>query len=44
LVYETSEGDTSWTTGALSEVNDATLVDPLAELTLALLNGLLSIF
>lgn len=44
LVYETSEGDTSSTTGAISEVNDATLVDPLTELTLALLNGVLSIF
>jgi hypothetical protein len=44
LVYETSEGDTSSTTGAISEVNDATSVDPLAELALALLNGVLSIF
>ena len=40
-VYEV---DSSSTTGTISEVNDATSVDPLAELTLALLNGVLSIF
>ena len=44
LVIETSEGDSSSTTGTVSEVNDATSVDPLAELTLALLSGMLSIF
>jgi len=44
LVYETSEGDTSSTTGTVSDVNDATLADPLAEFGLALLNGVLSIF
>lgn len=44
LVIETSEGDTSSTTGTLSEVNDATSVDPLAELALALLKGMLFIF
>jgi hypothetical protein len=43
-VYKTSEGDSSSTTGAISEVNDATSVDPLAEWALALLNGVLSIF
>lgn len=41
---KTSKGDSSSTTGAVSEVNDATSVDPLAELALALLNGVLSIF
>ena len=44
LVIETSEGDTSSTTRTVSEVNDATSVDPLAELALALLNGMLFIF
>lgn len=45
LVYITSEGDTSSTTGTVSDVNDATLAYPLAELALALLNsGILSIF
>jgi hypothetical protein len=44
LVFETSEGDSSSTTGTISEVNDATSVDPLAEWALALLNGVLSIF
>lgn len=44
LVIETSEGDTSSTTGKLLEVNDATSVDPLAELALALLKGVLFIF
>jgi hypothetical protein len=42
-VFETTE-DTSSTTVALSEVNDATSVDPLTGLALALLNGVLSIF
>lgn len=44
MVIETSEGDTSSTTATVSEVNDATSVDPLTELALALLNGVLSIF
>ena len=44
LVIKTSEGDTSSTTKTVSEVNDATSVDPLTELALALLNGVLFIF
>lgn len=44
MVIETSEGDTSSTTATVSEVNDATSVDPLSELALALLNGVLFIF
>ena len=44
MVIETSEGDTSSTTATVSEVNDATSVDPLTELVLALLNGWLLIF
>jgi hypothetical protein len=42
-VFETTEG-TSSTAVTMSDVNDATLADPLAELALALLNGVLSIF
>lgn len=43
LVYEPTGEDTSLTTGP-SDVIDAASVDPLAELALALLNGMMSIF
>jgi hypothetical protein len=44
VVYKTTEEDTSSTIGTISDVNETTSVDPLTELALALLNGVLLIF